>query len=126
MALTAQEKEKLITSGFSVDQADKVENMGLEALGYGSVSELISENKRLEAIAASSGAGGEKLFNQIQADTRTFDDEGNVTGFQESYGGPTTFTDIYNLKATNTSGPSGIKTVTTDDDGNLVYPKEIK
>ena len=44
MALTAQEKEKLITSGFSVDQADKVENMGLEALGYGSVSELISEN----------------------------------------------------------------------------------
>ena len=78
-----------------------------------------------DAKAAASGAGGEKTFNQIQAASRTFDDEGNVTGYQESYKGPQTFTDIYNLKATNTSGVSGIKTVTTGTDGNLIYPDEI-
>ena len=78
-----------------------------------------------DAKAAASGAGGEKTFNQIQAASRTFDDEGNVTGYQESYKGPQTFTDIYNLTATNTSGVGGIKTVTTGTDGNLIYPDEI-
>ena len=74
-----------------------------------------------DAVGAASGVSGEKRFTQIQAATRTFDDEGNVTGYQESYKGPKTFTDIYNFTANNTSGPGGKKVITTDADEDIIF-----